>query len=90
MSSRYWLSRWTGRLLPGPYRQSRHTEDGAGQEARYLDHLYLLDVRTGPDGQTLRTACDYAGHEERCSALTLGATGESASTFWSARDLDNE
>jgi hypothetical protein len=52
--------------------------------------LYPLDVPTGPDGQPLRTTCDYGGHEEGCPALTLAQLGEPTSTFSPARDLDNE
>lgn len=52
--------------------------------------LYPLNVRTGPDGQPLRTACDFTGHEEGCSALMLEQMGEPTSTFSPARDLNNE
>lgn len=48
--------------------------------------LYPLNVRTGPDGQSLYTTCDHAGHEEGCPALILRQRGESTSTFWSPSD----
>ncbi len=51
--------------------------------------LYPLNVRTGPDGQSLYTACDYAGHEDGCPSLTLERLGGSTSTFYSAGDLAN-
>jgi hypothetical protein len=51
--------------------------------------LYPLNVRKGPGGQPLYTACDYTGHEKGCPSLTLERLGRPTSTFYSAGELAN-
>lgn len=54
--------------------------------------LYPIDVLLkGPGAQSLRTTCDYGGHEEGCPALTLAKLSrEPSDEFTPARDLNNE